>query len=69
LEYYLGCSGWNYDRWKGHFYPEVLDNRYWLSYYSQTFEFVEIDSILYRIPSLLELTTGIKELQIISDLQ
>jgi uncharacterized protein YecE (DUF72 family) len=51
LEYYLGCSGWSYDGWKGPFYPQQLDNKYWLSYYSQIFDFVEIDSTFYRIPS------------------
>ena len=51
MEYYLGCSGWNYDGWKGPFYPKDLDNRYWLSYYSQLFDFVEIDSTFYKIPS------------------
>ena len=51
MEYHLGCSGWSYDGWKGPFYPEDLDNRYWLSYYSQIFDFVEIDSTFYRIPS------------------
>jgi uncharacterized protein YecE (DUF72 family) len=51
LEYYLGCSGWSYDGWKGAFYPIDLDNRYWLSYYSKIFDFVEIDSTFYRIPS------------------
>ena len=51
MEYYLGCSGWSYDGWKGPFYPEDLDNRYWLSYYSKIFDFVEIDSTFYRIPS------------------
>ena len=51
LKYFLGCSGWSYDGWKGPFYPKELDNRYWLSYYSQIFDFVEIDSTFYRIPS------------------
>jgi uncharacterized protein YecE (DUF72 family) len=52
LEYYLGCSGWSYDGWKGSFYyPQDLDNKYWLSYYSQIFDFVEIDSTFYRMPS------------------
>jgi uncharacterized protein YecE (DUF72 family) len=51
MEYHLGCSGWSYDGWKGHFYPKELDNKYWLSYYSQIFDFVEIDSTFYRIPS------------------
>ena len=51
LKYYLGCSGWSYDGWKGPFYPQDLDNRCWLSYYSQIFDFVEMDSTFYRIPS------------------
>ena len=51
MEYYLGCSGWSYDGWKGPFYPQDLDNRYWLSYYSKIFDFVEIDSTFYKIPS------------------
>jgi uncharacterized protein YecE (DUF72 family) len=51
LEYYLGCSGWSYDGWKGPFYPDGLDNKYWLSYYSKIFDFVEIDSTFYRISS------------------
>ena len=52
MEYYLGCSGWSYDGCKGSFYyPTDLDNRYWLSYYSQIFDFVEVDSTFYRIPS------------------
>ena len=51
MEYYLDCSGWSYDGWKVPFYPKDLDNRYWLSYYSQLFDFVEIDSTFYKIPS------------------
>ena len=51
MEYYLGCSGWSYDGWRGPFYPENLDNKYWLSYYSDIFKFVEVDSTFYRIPS------------------
>ena len=53
MKYYLGCSGWSYNGWKGPFYPDRLDNRYWLSYHSQIFDFVEIDSTFYRIPSKL----------------
>ncbi len=51
MEPCLGCSGWSYDGWKGPFYPTDLDYRYWLSYYSQIFDFVEIDSTFYRMPS------------------
>ena len=31
--------------------PQNLDNKYRLSYYSQIFDFVEIGSTFYRIPS------------------
>jgi uncharacterized protein YecE (DUF72 family) len=51
LKYYIGCSGWSYDSWKGPFYPDDLDNKYWLPYYSKIFKFVEVDSTFYRIPS------------------
>jgi DNA polymerase IV (archaeal DinB-like DNA polymerase) len=61
LKYYLGCSGWSYDGWKGSFYyPQDLDNRYWLSYYSKIFDFVEIDSTFYRIPSSFMVTNWAK---------
>jgi uncharacterized protein YecE (DUF72 family) len=61
MEYYLGCSGWNYDEWKGRFYPEDLENKYWLSYYSQIFNFVEIESTFYKIPSKLTAPTWMIE--------
>lgn len=51
MKYYIGCSGWSYDSWKGPFYPKDLDNKYWLPYYCKIFKFVEIDSTFYRIPS------------------
>ena len=61
LEHYIGCSGWSYDGWKDSFYyPQDLDNRYWLSYYSQIFDFVEIDSTFYRIPSTFMVTNWSK---------
>lgn len=53
MKYYLGSSGWSYDEWKGRFYPEDLEKKYWLSYYSQIFNFVEIESTFYKIPSKL----------------
>ena len=33
-----------YSAWQGPFYPLNLENSKWLSYYSQVFDFVEIDS-------------------------
>ncbi|NOJ29902.1 MAG: DUF72 domain-containing protein [Nitrososphaeraceae archaeon] len=51
MKHHIGCSGWSYDGWIGPFYPQHLENQYWLSYYSQIFSFVEIDSTFYKIPS------------------
>jgi uncharacterized protein YecE (DUF72 family) len=51
LQYYIGCSGWSYTSWKGPFYPSGLENSDWLRFYSQVFDYVEIDSSFYRTPS------------------
>ena len=50
---YIGCSGWSYTSWQGPFYPKNIENKTWLPYYSQVFNFVEIDSTFYNIPSEL----------------
>jgi uncharacterized protein YecE (DUF72 family) len=49
---YIGCSGWSYEAWLGHFYPANSDHREFLKYYSHVFNFVEIDSSFYRVPNL-----------------
>jgi uncharacterized protein YecE (DUF72 family) len=51
LQYYIGCSGWSYSAWKGPFYPPNLESSDWLRYYSQIFDYVEVDSSFYRIPN------------------
>jgi uncharacterized protein YecE (DUF72 family) len=52
LQYYVGCSGWSYSSWQGPFYPPTIENSGWLKYYSQVFDYVEIDSSFYRIPTI-----------------
>jgi uncharacterized protein YecE (DUF72 family) len=47
----VGCSGWSYPSWQGPFYPKEMENRAWLPYYSRIFNYVEIDSTFYNIPS------------------
>ena len=47
----MGCSGWSYSSWQGPFYPKEMENRAWLPYYSRIFNYVEIDSTFYSIPS------------------
>jgi uncharacterized protein YecE (DUF72 family) len=51
LEFFIGCSGWSYTAWKGPFYPPNLESSEWLRYYSQKFDYVEIDSSFYKIPN------------------
>jgi uncharacterized protein YecE (DUF72 family) len=51
LQLYVGCSGWSYDSWLGHFYPKRLESRRWLENYSKVFDYVEIDSTFYRTPN------------------
>jgi uncharacterized protein YecE (DUF72 family) len=51
LQFYVGTSGWSYTSWQGIFYPEKLEQKWWLPYYSQVFDYVEIDSTFYQIPS------------------
>lgn len=47
----IGCSGWNYDSWKGRFYPERAARRRWLCLYAEQFDTVEVNSTFYRLAS------------------
>jgi uncharacterized protein YecE (DUF72 family) len=48
---YIGCSGWSYTPWVGPFYPQGLPQTEWLKHYASIFDFVEVDSTFYSIPS------------------
>jgi uncharacterized protein YecE (DUF72 family) len=47
----VGCSGWNYDSWRGRLYPEGLGKQRWLSRYAELFDTVEVNSTFYRLAS------------------
>jgi len=47
----IGCSGWSYTLWAGPFYPKSSPQTKWLEYYSRVFDYVEVDSTFYSIPS------------------
>ena len=47
----VGCSGWNYDDWRGRLYPEGLAKTRWLERYAEEFDTVEVNSTFYRLPS------------------
>jgi uncharacterized protein YecE (DUF72 family) len=47
----VGCSGWQYDSWRGVLYPDGLAKGRWLERYSQVFDTVEVNSTFYRLAS------------------
>ncbi|WP_161486296.1 DUF72 domain-containing protein [Candidatus Nitrosocosmicus hydrocola] len=51
MNLYIGCSGWTYSGWNGAFYPNNLKNWQRLSYYSRFFNYIEVDSTFYYVPS------------------
>lgn len=44
---FIGTSGYNYDYWKGVFYPEDISKKEWLSFYAKHFDTVEINATFY----------------------
>jgi uncharacterized protein YecE (DUF72 family) len=45
----IGCSGWNYDDWRGELYPRGLPKTKWLAAYAEHFDTVEVNSTFYRL--------------------
>jgi uncharacterized protein YecE (DUF72 family) len=54
---HIGTSGFQYDEWKGTFYPEKLSKAKMLPYYAERFGTTEINYSFRRIPSEKTLTT------------
>src|SRR5215218_666681 len=47
----IGCSGWQYDSWRGDLYPEGMGQARWLREYARHFDTVEVNSTFYRLAS------------------
>jgi uncharacterized protein YecE (DUF72 family) len=47
----VGCSGWNYQHWRGRVYPKGCPPSRWLEHYAKLFDTVEINSTFYRLAS------------------
>ncbi|MEW6102218.1 MAG: DUF72 domain-containing protein [bacterium] len=47
---FIGTSGFSYEHWYGNFYPPSLAREEMLSFYSEHFQSVEINSSFYRLP-------------------
>ena len=48
---HVGTSGYNYEAWRGIFYPEDLPAKKMLGYYASQFDTVEINYSFYRKPT------------------
>jgi uncharacterized protein YecE (DUF72 family) len=46
----IGCSGWQYQHWRGDFYPAGLPASRWFGRYAEDFDTVEINNSFYRLP-------------------
>lgn len=51
MPYYVGTSGYQYDFWKGSFYPKDLPKKDYLKYYATKFDVVEINNTYYKFPT------------------
>jgi len=47
----IGTCGWQYDDWRGAFYPADVPKRAWLATYAESFDTVECDNAFYRLPT------------------
>jgi uncharacterized protein YecE (DUF72 family) len=56
-KYYVGCSGWHYEHWRGLYYPGKLPKPKWLQFYARRFGTVELNNSFYRLPSEKAFTT------------
>ena len=52
----VGTSGYNFDEWKGSFYPEKFPAAKMLAYYAERLETVEINYSFYRMPNAKTIT-------------
>ncbi len=52
---YIGTSGYSYPAWKKVFYPDKMPSSQWLSYFSEQFNTLELNSSFYNFPRVATL--------------
>jgi uncharacterized protein YecE (DUF72 family) len=52
----IGCSGWQYQHWRGDFYAADLPQTKWLERYASVFDTVEVNNTFYRLPEAATFT-------------
>ncbi len=55
----IGTSGFDYDDWRGFFYPEDLPKRNFLQYYSEHFGALELNFSYYSMPTPRQISSMI----------
>jgi len=53
--WWIGCSGYSYQRWRNKFYPKELPSKRWFEFYCEHFNTVELNVTFYRFPKLSSL--------------
>ena len=48
---WIGISGYDYQPWRGQFYPDDLPRRRWLEFASRTFNSIELNGTFYSLKS------------------
>lgn len=46
----IGTSGYQYDHWRGPFYPDDLPKSRWFEHYAGRFDTVEVNNTFYHLP-------------------
>lgn len=47
----IGCSGYEYDHWRGDLYPVELPRKQWFERYATVFDTVEVNRTFYSLPA------------------
>lgn len=53
---HIGTSGFSYSHWKENFYPNGLNTKEWLNFYSHVFSTVELNTTFYHLPLISTVT-------------
>ncbi len=61
MKIYIGTSGWQYYHWYNKFYPENLKSKDFLSFYSQHFKTVEVNTSFYHFTKRSTFEKWLKE--------
>ncbi|MBZ7927111.1 DUF72 domain-containing protein (plasmid) [Ensifer adhaerens] len=58
---HIGCSGWYYWHWKGHFYPVGVSSNQFFSIYQSHFDTVELNAPFYSWPTMATVKMWIRQ--------